>query len=549
MHRSRTPILGCLVMLAFVARPAHAAPAGAVSLASAAAERAVAASGPVIAVSPLTIDLGIVDNGSSATQTYTVTNAGDQTLEISAITAGGSSAIHLDASVTFPIQVAPGGQALVPIVFAPTDGSGATTTFLFVSNALNGAFSVTAIGQGNAPPTLDPIGNKTVAAFSTLSFTLSATDADDTLDDLITFTMGPGLPFGVSFDGPSGAFSWTPAEADAGTYTVEFCATDGRLLDCETIQIEVTVPNHPPVADAGGSYSGTTGVPIQFNGSATDPDIAFQTLTATWTFGDGSSASGFTPTHAYGVAGNYLATLDVCDSGTPQLCDSNVAPVAVVNEIAVQIILKNDATTLHVGGGGRERIGIEETIRTLTDIDVTSIRLTSSATGSASIACSTKGVQFGDMDGDGVTDIDVVFSGKDLATLFSGVPNNTTVTLVVTGIFAIPGGGIPFRGEKTVTIKKGGGAALKVAAYPNPFNPETAIAYTTRNCGPLTMRIYSIDGRLVRTLKDGEFTAAGTYEVQWNGVDNSGHSAPSGVYFVKTTVLGETSVYKIALAR
>ena len=51
--------------------------------------------------------------------------------------------------------------------------------------------------------------------------------------------------------------------------------------------------------------------------------------------------------------------------------------------------------------------------------------------------------------------------------------------------------------------------------------------------GPVTMRIYAIDGRLVRTLKNGESTVAGTYEVRWNGVNDQGRHVPSGVYFVK----------------
>ena len=90
-------------------------------------------------------------------------------------------------------------------------------------------------------------------------------------------------------------------------------------------------------------------------------------------------------------------------------------------------------------------------------------------------------------------------------------------------------------------------------AYPNPFNPETAISYTVRNDGPVTMRIYSVDGRLVRTLKSGEETVAGTHEVRWNGINEQGRHVPSGIYFVKTSqrVGGaeEASVFKLAMAK
>ena len=96
---------------------------------------------------------------------------------------------------------------------------------------------------------------------------------------------------------------------------------------------------------------------------------------------------------------------------------------------------------------------------------------------------------------------------------------------------------------------KAGGGAVEASAYPNPFNPETSIAYATRVSGPVTMKIYSIDGRLVRTLKDGEYTTAGSHEVRWNGIDNAGRHAPSGIYFVRTSVHNDTSIFKLAITK
>jgi flagellar hook assembly protein FlgD len=90
---------------------------------------------------------------------------------------------------------------------------------------------------------------------------------------------------------------------------------------------------------------------------------------------------------------------------------------------------------------------------------------------------------------------------------------------------------------------------VDVAAYPNPFNPQTSIAYTTRSAGRVTMNVYNVSGRLVRTLKVDEYTDAGTHEVSWNGLDNVGRRVPSGVYFVKATVGGDTSVYKLSIMK
>jgi len=71
--------------------------------------------------------------------------------------------------------------------------------------------------------------------------------------------------------------------------------------------------NNPPVADAGGPYSGEAGTTlVQFDGSgSSDPDG--DTLTFAWNFGDGAEATGMMPTHTYSAAGNFQVSLVVSD--------------------------------------------------------------------------------------------------------------------------------------------------------------------------------------------------------------------------------------------
>ncbi|MFZ5519528.1 MAG: FG-GAP-like repeat-containing protein [Candidatus Zhuqueibacterota bacterium] len=68
--------------------------------------------------------------------------------------------------------------------------------------------------------------------------------------------------------------------------------------------------------------------------------------------------------------------------------------------------------------------------------------------------------------------------------------------------------------------------------YPNPFNPETKISYGLPQTAFVTVQIYDISGRLVRTLAD-ENQGAGYHQVTWNGQDNFGRLVSSGVYFCK----------------
>ena len=75
--------------------------------------------------------------------------------------------------------------------------------------------------------------------------------------------------------------------------------------------------------------------------------------------------------------------------------------------------------------------------------------------------------------------------------------------------------------------------------YPNPFNPETWIPYHLTEPAEVTLRIYAVDGKLVRTLALGH-QAAGYYQnksraAYWDGRNNLGERVASGVYFYTLT--------------
>ena len=101
---------------------------------------------------------------------------------------------------------------------------------------------------------------------------------------------------------------------------------------------EVCAPvNHPPVANAGGPYSGAEGSPVLFNGGAsTDPDVG-DVLTYDWDFGDGTPhGTAVTGSHTYADnhSGGWPVTLKVTDQGgltstaTATAAIANVAPTA-----------------------------------------------------------------------------------------------------------------------------------------------------------------------------------------------------------------------------
>ncbi len=89
---------------------------------------------------------------------------------------------------------------------------------------------------------------------------------------------------------------------------------------------------------------------------------------------------------------------------------------------------------------------------------------------------------------------------------------------------------------------------LDAVNYPNPFNPETTIAYSIPKAGNASLKIYNTKGQLVRTLVD-DVRDSGNHSVVWNGCDNEGRSVSSGLYFYRLSSDGNTVTRKMLLAK
>ncbi|MCK4510264.1 hypothetical protein KAW64_00910, partial [bacterium] len=83
---------------------------------------------------------------------------------------------------------------------------------------------------------------------------------------------------------------------------------------------------------------------------------------------------------------------------------------------------------------------------------------------------------------------------------------------------------------------------------PNPFNPRTAIAFDVPQRCVVALRVYGVDGREVSTLVD-EPRDAGAYHVTWDGTDDRGADAASGVYFYVLEAGGLRLTQKMVLMR
>jgi len=85
-------------------------------------------------------------------------------------------------------------------------------------------------------------------------------------------------------------------------------------------------------------------------------------------------------------------------------------------------------------------------------------------------------------------------------------------------------------------------------SQPNPWSPETRIAFVLPRAGEVRLQIYSVDGRLVRTLINDQ-RPAGRQSVRWDGKDEAGRGAASGVYVYRLEAAGIAESRKLVLVR
>ena len=84
---------------------------------------------------------------------------------------------------------------------------------------------------------------------------------------------------------------------------------------------------------------------------------------------------------------------------------------------------------------------------------------------------------------------------------------------------------------------------------PNPFNPTTEIRYDVpATGGRVTLRVYDVDGRLVRTLVD-EVQAEGARSVVWDGKNSRGDGVATGVYFYRLEAPGFAETRRMVLMK
>ncbi|MFL6139376.1 MAG: PKD domain-containing protein [Frankiaceae bacterium] len=177
------------------------------------------------------------------------------------------------------------------------------------------------VPSGGTAPNQAPVAKANVACTGAACTAYELGSADRDPDGWLTnwsWNWGDG----TTATGPRS----THAYAAGGTYNVTLTVTDNSgATATDTTQVTVTGGNQAPVA----SFTSTcTGLSCSFDASASvDNDGSIASYA--WTFGDGGTATGKTPTHPYAGGGTFTVTLTVTDNqGAPGATSQQVTVTA-----------------------------------------------------------------------------------------------------------------------------------------------------------------------------------------------------------------------------
>jgi PKD repeat protein len=284
------------------------------------------------------------DNGtaSGAIATHTYTTSGTFTVTLSVISSSGTSgSATTTATITAlaPVANAGGpytvnlGSSLAFTGASSYDPQGEPLTYAWI-------FGDGSSGTGVSPThTYASLGQYPVALTVTNTSGLSASSTTTATVQITPPVANAGGPYigivneSVSFTGaastaPQGhalTYAWAFGDGSTGTgvtpthtytaigysYVVTLTVTDTTTNVSAKATNSVTITAPPPVANAGGPYSGLVNAAVTFSGSKSSD--AYYPITYSWKFGDSATATGATPTHVYTAVGNYTVTLTVSD--------------------------------------------------------------------------------------------------------------------------------------------------------------------------------------------------------------------------------------------
>ena len=253
----------------------------------------------------------------------------------------------LPASATFSDD----GQGTGSFAWTPgaADAAAGGVDLVFTATVTEGSAStatrVDVYPAANQPPVISFTGALAVDEGQTQTLSISATDPDH--DPIALFASG--APANASFadaGNGTGTFTFKPGFGQAGVYTVQFVASDGKAVAQvpAVITVRHVQGNTPPTLLVAGPTHLTAGQPVDLTASASDPDVG-QTLTLTVS---GAPAAASFVDRGGGSGVFHWATTPV-DKGTLSVTFLVTDGQAVVQQVVVLTIDKLEVAPVLAG--------------------------------------------------------------------------------------------------------------------------------------------------------------------------------------------------------
>ncbi|OGF04866.1 MAG: hypothetical protein A2509_07710 [Candidatus Edwardsbacteria bacterium RIFOXYD12_FULL_50_11] len=315
--------------------------------------------------------------------------------------------------------------------------------------------------------------------------------------------------------------------ANARGIAVYHCKIDGSNYD--------TAYNSLPIASStvwdeyikGGSSGGTT---ANYTKSTATYSWDASATTATGLTGDDQSVSksiGF----AFNFYGTSYTTVNICSNGFLNFGTSSTAytPAAIPNTAAPNALIAGLWRDLNVSGGGTITYYSSATKFVVSFNAVKNYSNTSLQTFQMILTPDGK--------------IKIQWGGITTETYASGVENQggtlgvaATAAANSAALFTPPAAwSSPINENELETRLNPQGMPLSNQLFqnaPNPVRYKTLIAFQLEKPGAVSLKIYNLNGQLVRTLASGQHNS-GYHQAMWDAKDDAGRKVADGVYIYK----------------
>jgi hypothetical protein len=233
----------------------------------------------------------------------------------------------------------------------------------------------TTVNSTNYPPTISVSSNVTINAGDTLS--LYATASDPNIFDNLTFSLGNGVPAGMTIDPNSGLLTWPTSPAfGATTNYISIIVSDNQqpsLTATGVVTVTVVKLISPPILAPIPNYKITEGTLLTVTNSAIETNIPPRTLTFSLGAGAPTNATinpvtglfQWRPTIAQAPSTNNIVII-VADDGVPPLSATQQFTV-VVRAAAFEFLLGLGSTNVLVGTAASVPVTLQSSL-SLTNI-------------------------------------------------------------------------------------------------------------------------------------------------------------------------------------